>query len=107
MDIVPLIMGAPYPGMEYRDAYAYLGEQWYGEGLDEEVIGSKVGDVMDVEATLGDDFGAFSGYKGKFRVTITAIHKYVRPEWTESFVVDRLGYDSLKACEEAILGALD
>lgn len=107
MDIVPLIMGAPYPGMEYKDAYAYLGEQWYGEGLDEEVIGSKVGDVMDVEATLGDDFGAFSGYKGKFRVTITAIHKYVRPEWTESFVVDRLGYDSLEACEEAILGALD
>jgi hypothetical protein len=107
MDIVPLIMGAPYLGMEYKDAYAYLGEQWYGEGLDEEVIGSKVGDVMDVEATLGDDFGAFSGYKGKFRVTITAIHKYVRPEWTESFVVDRLGYDSLEACEEAILGALD
>ena len=107
MDIVPLIMGAPYPGMEYKDAYAYLGEQWYGEGLDEKIIGSSVGDVMDVEATLGDEFGAFSGYHGQFRVTITAIHKYVRPEWTESFIVDRLGYDSLKACEEAILGALD
>ena len=107
MDIVPLLLGAPYPGMEYKDAYAYLGEQWYGEGLDEKVIGSKVGDVMDVEATLGDDFGAFSGYKGQFRVTITAIHKYVRPEWTESFVVDRLGYPSLEACEEAILGTLD
>ncbi|MCR5521192.1 MAG: hypothetical protein K6F44_04725 [Lachnospiraceae bacterium] len=107
MDIVPLIMGMPYMEAQYKDAYAYLGEQWYGEGTDEQVIGASVGDVLEVEATLGDDFGAFSGYHGKFRVTIKAIHKYIRPEWSESFIVGVMGYDSLEDCEEKLLASLD
>ncbi|MCR5431161.1 MAG: hypothetical protein K6E95_01245 [Lachnospiraceae bacterium] len=107
MDIVPILMGVPYEEAGYKDAYAYLGEQWYGEGLDEKVIGASIGDVFEIEATLGDDFGAFSGYRGKFRVTVTDIHKYVRPEWTESFIVDRLGYESLDACEKKLIDKLD
>jgi len=104
MDIVPLIAGVPYKDASYNDSYAYLGEDWYGEGLDEKIVGAKIGDVIDVEATLGDSFGLFSGYHGKFRVTITDIHKYVRPEWTEAFIVDRLGYKSLEACEKKLMG---
>ncbi len=103
MDIVPIIAGMPYNEASYSDCYAYLGEDWYGEGLDEKIIGAKIGDVIDVEATLGDSFGLFSGYHGKFRVTVTDIHKYVRPEWTEAFIVDRLGYKSLEACEKKLL----
>ncbi|MCR5829107.1 MAG: hypothetical protein K6F93_02005 [Lachnospiraceae bacterium] len=107
MDIVPILLGRPYTEAEYKGAYAYLGEQWYGEGLDEKVIGAAVGDEIEVEATLGEEFGAFSGFSGKFKVTITEIHKYVRPEWNESFIVDRLGFESLEACEKKLLGELD
>lgn len=107
MDIVPLIMGKPYADYSYTDAYAYLGEQWYGEGLDEKLIGACVGDVIKVTATLGDDFGAFSGYTGTFRVTVTQIKKFVRPEWTQEFIVDRLGYKSLEACLKEITEKAD
>lgn len=107
MDIIPLVMGMPMKDAEFKDANAYLGEQWYGEGLDEKIIGASVGDVLEVKATLGDQFGAFSGQKMTFRVTVTEIHKYIRPEWTESFIVDLLGYKSLDECEKKVTGVLD
>lgn len=97
-----ILAGRVIPGYSFENCYALLGRYDYGEGIDDRIVGMKVGDTVDLEMTLDSRYGAFEGYKGTFRITCTDIAKYVEPEWTESYIVDCLGYPSLEECDIAI-----
>ena len=97
-----ILAGRVVPGYSFDNCYAMLGRYDYGEGIDDRIVGMKVGDTVDLEMTLDSRYGAFEGYKGTFRITCTDIAKYVEPEWTESYIVDCLGYPSLEECDIAI-----
>lgn len=102
-DVIPLLGGVAI------ESYAYLGEKTtvgnydYGPGIDDKLVGVKKGETREVELTLGDGFGTFSGYTGMFRVTIQDITKVVEAGWTEKFIVGQLGYESVEALEKELL----
>lgn len=94
MDIVPVFYGMLMTGMGYEDMSAVIGEYLYGEGMDDEVIGMRIGDFKDITVTIGEDVPELSDYAGMtvtVRVTVKDIIRYITPEWTEEFL-GMLGY---------------
>ncbi len=86
----------------YKGNTATVGKYEYGAGIDDKLLGMQVGQSRDIELTLDDRYGSFAGYSGTFRITVTAIDKDYKPEWSEKFIVEKLGYASIKECEEQI-----
>ncbi len=105
-DIVPIMGGFAVTAYTFEDCYAFIGDYTYGEGLDDMVVGMKVGEVRDLDITLGEMYGEFAGFTGTFRLTLRHIVRYIEPSWTESFICGVLGYDSLDACSDAIMSGL-
>ena len=92
----------------YSDNPATIGAYEYGDGIDDMLLGMKVGDSKDLTLTLDDRFGAFAGFTGTFRITVKDIQKAgatFGPEWSERFLVGILGYESVEACETAVKDA--
>ncbi len=105
-DIVPIMGGYAVNAYTFEDCYARIGDYTYGEGLDDMIIGMKVGEVRDLEITLGEMYGDFAGFTGTFRLTLKHIERYIEPSWTESFICGVLGYESLDACSDDIMSGL-
>ena len=105
-DIVPIMGGYAVNAYAFEDCYAHMGDYSYGEGLDDMIIGMKVGEVRDLEITLGDMYGDFAGFTGTFRLTLKHIERYIEPTWSESFICGVLGYESLDACSDDIMSGL-
>ena len=105
-DIVPIMGGFAVTAYAFEDCYALIGDYTYGEGLDDMVVGMKVGEVRDLEITLGEMYGDFAGFTGTFRLTLKHIIRYIEPSWTDSFICGVLGYDSLDACSDDIMSGL-
>lgn len=94
--------GIPLSSYSYDDCYALMGRYDYGDGIDDTIVGMKVGDTKDLVLTLDERYGMFAGYTGTFRITCTGIYRYVKPEWTEDYIVGCLGYSSLEDCDRVI-----
>ncbi|MBR4345057.1 MAG: hypothetical protein IKP88_20520 [Lachnospiraceae bacterium] len=101
-DAAAVIGGIVLDSYSYKDNTATVGQYEYGAGIDDLLLGVKVGQTKDLTLTLDDRYGAFAGYTGVFRITVTDIKKTFGPEWSERFIVGILGYDSLEACEKEI-----
>ncbi|MCQ2497162.1 MAG: hypothetical protein MJ131_11295 [Lachnospiraceae bacterium] len=97
-----VVAGFVVDGYSYDDCYALMGRYDYGAGIDDLIVGMKVGERKDLQLTLDSRFGAFEGYTGTFRITCTDIKRHVEPEWTEDYIVGCLGYESLDACDLSI-----
>lgn len=106
VDILPFLYGIAFENFHYEDSYAKIGEDMYGPGLDEQIIGMKVGESKDIVTTLGSQYGDFAGIEATFRVTVSKIERYVEPEWSEEFICHYMGFDSLDACSDALMEAL-
>ncbi|MCR5323734.1 MAG: hypothetical protein K6E85_10755 [Lachnospiraceae bacterium] len=106
LDIMPYLYGVAIEAYHFTDSYAKIGEYSYGEGLDDQIVGMKVGESKDITTKLGSQFGDFAGIEATFKVTVTQIDRYMKPEWTEEFVCGGLGFESLEACDEALMERL-
>ncbi|MCR5728594.1 MAG: hypothetical protein K6G24_14170 [Lachnospiraceae bacterium] len=102
-DVVPVIGSVAIDSYAYPDEQTTVGNYDYGEGIDDKLVGAKKGDVVDLTLTLDDRFGSFAGYTGTFRITIKKIVKVDGPEWSEKFIVGKLGYESVEALEQELL----
>lgn len=107
VDIVPVMNGMTMDMFAYPNSYAKIGDEMYGEGLDEEIVGMKIGETKDIEAVIGEEFGSFAGTEGVFRVTVKEIYRYMTPAWTEEFICGGLGYSSLDECSDYIMSLLN
>ncbi len=106
-DIVPVVSGLLINTYSFTDCYALIGDYAYGEGIDDMIIGMKVGETRDLDITLGEQYGeAFSGYQGTFRLTLKEIDRYIEPSWTEEFVCNCLGFESLDECSDYIMQSI-
>ncbi len=106
-DIIPVIGDYEMTSYTFSDCYAKMGEYTYGEGLDDMIIGMKVGETKDLDITLGEQYGDYSGLEAVFRMTLTDIVRYIEPSWTESFICGVMGYDSLDACSDEIMNSIE
>lgn len=106
-DAVLIFGGTPMTAYAYTDLCTVIGDYEFGDGLDDQFIGMYPGESRDVTFILNDVFGeAFAGMEETFRITVTGISEPVQPEWTEEFVTEYLGFDSLDACSDAIMDEL-
>lgn len=103
IDIVPVLGNYVMTSYSFNDCYARIGDNLYGEGLDEKLLGMKVGESRDVEVTLNENYGDFAGFSGIFRVTLKKIDRYAKPEWTKEFICGCLGFESLDSCSDYIM----
>ena len=106
LDIVPYMYGMEMSSFRFNNSYAKMGDEMYGENLDEQIIGMKVGETKSITTTLNDQYGGFAGVEATFHVTVTKIDRYVKPEWTEAFICGTLGYESLDACSDELMKSL-
>ncbi len=106
LDILPYMYGVAVEAYHYKNSYARIGEEMYGEGLDEEILGMKVGDSREITTTLGSQYGVFAGTEATFKVTVTKIVRFAKPGWNEEFICGYMGFDSLDACDEMLKESL-
>lgn len=101
-DAVPLLLGIPVDGYAFYNNPATVGEYEYGKGTDDKLLGMGIGQEKTVTITVPKDemYGSFGGMDIDFRVTVRSITKSFGPEWSERFIVGKLGFASLDACEE-------
>jgi len=86
----------------YSDNPAVIGQYEYGDGIDDMLLGMKVGESKELDLTLDDRFGSFAGFSGTFKVTVRSLTKTFRAEWSDRFIVEKLGYASLEECENIL-----
>ena len=98
-DAALVVFGKVVDSYSYPGNTATIGRYEYGAGIDDKLLGMKAGDSKDIELTLDERYGSFAGFTGTFRITVTKIEKTFGAEWSERFIVDKLGYESLEACE--------
>lgn len=91
----------------YSDITIIIGNYEYDQMLDAVMVGKKPGDEFVITMTLNSKFGDDAGYTGDFTVKIKEFLKWVYPEWTEEYIVGRLGYDSMEECEAYLSEHLD
>ena len=81
------IDGELFEGGSHEGQRVILGSKGLIDGLEEGMIGMKVGDAKDIEATFPKDYSTESlqGKRAVFAVVIKAIHKTVLPEINDDF----------------------
>lgn len=91
----------------FTDQEIQVGNYQLNTEVDDGMIGLGVGDKFRVNLTLDGRFGDAADYNGEFVIKITEIKKFVMPEWTEEYLVDRLGFESLEDAEQYVSDHID
>ncbi|MCP4522774.1 MAG: trigger factor [Candidatus Gracilibacteria bacterium] len=86
-----------------QDYPLVLGSDILVPGFEEDMVGAKIGDELELDVNFPDDYHNedFKGKKTKFKVTIKKFEKSVKPEFTEEFIEQlrgqKLDLDGFKA----------
>ncbi|MFP4314447.1 MAG: trigger factor [Alphaproteobacteria bacterium] len=92
-----------HPGMHAHDHQLTLGAGQFIEGFEDQLIGKKAGDKVEVKVSFPENYGAaeLAGRDAIFDTDIKAIHKAKTPKVDDEFA-KQLGLDDLKALREAV-----
>lgn len=71
-----------------RDYPLVLGSALLVPGFEEQLVGAKIGDELELDITFPEDYHNedFKGKQTKFKVTVKKFEKAVKPEFTEEFI---------------------
>lgn len=92
-----------HPGMHAHDHQLKLGSGQFINGFEEQLVGKKPGDKVEVKVSFPEEYGAaeLAGRDAIFDVDVKAIHEAVTPKIDDEFAKS-LGLDDLKALKAAI-----
>ena len=93
IDYVGKIDGVEFSGGTYAGYDLVIGSHSFIDDFEEQLIGAKVGEVVEVEVTFPEDYMAtdLAGKDAVFTVTINHIaDKVIFPEYTDSLVKDAI-----------------
>lgn len=95
--------GTEYPGMEGKGHKLELGGGQFIPGFEEQLIGKKTGDKVEVKVTFPDPYQmeALAGADAIFDVEITELHEPVDAKIDDEFA-KKLGMESLEALRKVI-----
>lgn len=108
-DITATLEGESEAALDETDYSITLGDSEFGEKFDQELTGVKKGEEKSFTCTL-DESAWYEEWIGKtvdFTVTVKKIEETIRPEYTEEFVQDTLGYDSKEDFEQSLKESLE
>jgi trigger factor len=80
---------------EQENYYFVIGEEEFGEEFDAHLTGVSAGDTLEFTIAYDDDYedADWAGLNVDFSVTINDVEEEVKPECTDEFVRESLGYD--------------
>lgn len=95
--------GRPLPGGSGEGVTVEIGAQAVLPGFEEQLVGARAGERVEVRVTLPADFrhAEFAGKAARFDVTVREIKTKVLPALDDEFAKD-LGHDSLAALKDKV-----
>ncbi|MFY9487072.1 MAG: trigger factor [Solirubrobacterales bacterium] len=97
IDFTGSVDGEEFEGGAGRDYVLEIGSGQFIPGFEEQIIGAKAGDEIDVNVKFPDDYGAehLAGADALFKVKINAVQEKQFAELTDEFASENLGYDTV------------
>ncbi|NNE83043.1 MAG: trigger factor [Alphaproteobacteria bacterium] len=108
IDFVGKIDDVAFDGGTGNDIQLELGADQFIPGFEDQLVGSKAGDSLDVKVTFPDDYGSadLAGKDAVFNCDVKELRQPIATEINDEFAAT-LGLDSLDALKEAISGQLN
>lgn len=108
IDFVGSIDGQEFKGGTGKDYYLALGSNTFIPGFEDQLIGAKVGDKVDVNVVFPDTYHAkeLAGKKALFKVDVKELRQFKVPEINDD-LAKQFGMDSLTKLKEMIKTELD
>jgi trigger factor len=103
MDFVGRVDGEEFPGGKAEDFNLVLGSNQLIPGFEEQLVGAKAGDTLDVKVTFPADYpeAKLAGKDSVFAVTVKEVSKPAPVEVNDEMAA-KLGMDSLAALKERV-----
>ena len=107
IDFKGSIDGAEFDGGAAEDFPLVLGSGGFIPGFEEQLVGVKAGDELEVKVTFPEAYGAkhLAGKEASFAVTVKAV-KAPKPAEIDDALAKRFGAETLDALKEQIRGRL-
>ena len=108
IDFVGRIDGVAFDGGTGQDSQLVLGSGQFIPGFEDQLVGTKVGDVVTVKVSFPADYGAanLAGKPAEFETTIKDIRAPAESKVDEDFA-QKLGMPSLEALRDAVRGQVE
>lgn len=94
----------PFEGGAGNDYVLELGSGQFIPGFEEQLVGKKAGEDVEVKVAFPSDYGAehLAGKDAVFEVKINSVKAKSLPELTDEFASENLGYDTLQELKDEI-----
>ena len=108
IDFVGRVDGVEFPGGAGKDFSLELGSGQFIPGFEDQLVGAKPGDKVDVNVTFPADYGGpeLSGKDATFEVTVSEIREYKDAKVSEDLATN-MGFENLAKLREAIQSNLE
>ena len=108
IDYVGSIDGEEFKGGKGKGAYLELGSNTFIPGFEDQLVGHKVGDKVDVNVTFPENYHAkdLAGKKALFKTEIKELRAWKKPEFNDEFA-KQFGSDTMDKLKEMIKAELD
>ncbi len=103
IDFVGFVDGEPFEGGRGEDVALVLGEGRFIPGFEEQLIGCKAGDELQLEVTFPEDYQSrqLAGKPASFQVKVRSVARAVHPE-NEDELAQMLGFEHAAALREDV-----
>lgn len=104
IDFVGRIDGVEFEGGQGRDFVLELGSGQFIPGFEDQVVGAKAGDSVDVKVRFPDEYQAphLAGKHVVFEVKVNSVKEKKLPEIDDEFASENLGYDTITELRDEI-----
>lgn len=108
IDFEGFVDGETFEGGSATDYSLELGSGSFIPGFEEQLIGKKVGDELDVEVNFPEDYHVeeLKGKPATFKVKINALEEEILPDLDDDFVMDVSEFDTLDEYKEDVRNKL-
>ena len=98
IDFVGSIDGVEFEGGRAEDFPLELGSHSFIDTFEDQLVGKKKGDKVDVNVKFPDDYPAseYAGKKALFKVTVKDIREKVLPTFDDKFVADATEFETVE-----------
>lgn len=104
IDFTGRLDGVEFEGGSGRDYVLELGSGQFIPGFEEQIVGAKAGDSIDVKVTFPEDYQAehLAGKEAVFEVKVNTVKHKQLAELTDEFANENLGYDTIEELRNEI-----
>lgn len=105
IDFVGSIDGVEFEGGRAKDYPLTLGSHSFIDTFEDQLVGKKKGDNVDVNVKFPDDYPAkeYAGKKALFKVTVNAVREKVLPTLDDKFVADATEFETVDEYKKSVI----